>query len=136
MTAAMSKREPLFQIRNAMIRYSMDPVRHGQRAAWTILAVALGVYVAAATVIRVTQADPNCQRDPSAHPDACEVQAVDRATQLAMVALGIGFFGLLGAWSKSQELPPESRKAFWLTGLVCMALSGFLWFSICVRGMW
>jgi hypothetical protein len=94
----------------------MDPVRQGQRAAWTIFAVALGVYVLAAIVIRPGSSGRS-------------------ASNLAMVAVGIGFFGLLAAWSRSRDLPPESRKAFWLTGLLCMALSGLLWLSICVGGM-
>jgi hypothetical protein len=108
----------------------MDPVRQGQRAAWTIFAVALGVYVLAAIVIRLTQTDPDCQAQQN-----CGMLAFTRALYLAMVAVGIGFLGLLAASSKSQELPPESRKAFWLTGLLCMALSGLLWFSICAGGM-
>jgi hypothetical protein len=108
----------------------MDPVRHGQREAWKVFGIALGVYVAAAAVVRMMETDPYCRAQQT-----CGLLAFTRATYLAMVAVGIGFFGFLAAWSKSLELPPESRKAFWLAGLVCMALSGLLWFSICAVGM-
>ena len=108
----------------------MEPVRQGQRAAWTIFAVALGVYVAAAIVIRVTETDPNCQAQRT-----CGLMAFARATKLAIMAVLIGAVGLFVAWTVSPQLPPESRNAFWLTGLLCMALSGLLWLSICAGGM-
>jgi hypothetical protein len=108
----------------------MDPVKQGQRAAWTLFAVALGVYVAAAILIGVTL-DTSCRAQQN-----CVLHIFTRQIYLALVGAGIGFFGFVAATSKSQELPPESRRAFWLTGLVCMALSGLLWFSICAGMSW
>jgi hypothetical protein len=106
----------------------MDPVKQGQRAAWTLFAKLLGVYVVVALLVYGVM-DSSCRAQGS-----CVLVILERMVVVAVIAVVIGFAGLLAALSKSQELPPESRKAFWLTGLLCMALSGFLWFSIC-RGI-
>ena len=107
-----------------------EPTRRGMRAAWILFGCATGVHVALVSTSVAIHRPRTPPRDALSPFADLYFPLIWMLYSVPLLAIATGIAALV----VGARLPQESRKAFWLTGLLCVFLSVALWGATCGMG--